>query len=115
MSVSRVSVLLFALFATACAGLTPVAPGPGPFRFSGTVSRLDGGALTPIAGADVTVTDGVNKNARVTSDGTGRYVFEALDAGRFTLTITAAGHVAITPVIELHEDTNANFALKPQP
>jgi hypothetical protein len=113
MSVSRVSVLLFALFATACSGLTPVAPGPGPFRFSGTVSRLDGG-VTPIAGADLTVTDGVNKNARTTSDAAGRYVFEALDKGRFTLTIAAPGYVAITPVIELHEDTSASFGLKPQ-
>jgi hypothetical protein len=109
----RASVLLLALFATACTGLTPVAPNPGPFQFSGTISRT-GGSVTAIAGADLTVTEGVNKNARATSDSTGRYVFAALDAGRFTLTITAPGYVTITPVVDLHEDTSVTFALKPQ-
>ena len=110
----RLCVLLLALFATACAGLTPVAPDPGPFRLSGTVSRVDGTTVMPIAGADLTITDGVNKNARTTTDALGRYAFAALDAGRFTLTISAPGHSAITPLIELHEDTGANFALKLQ-
>jgi hypothetical protein len=112
----RVSVLLLAILATtSCAGLTPVAPAaPGPFRFSGTISRVDGGGVSPIASASLTVVDGVNKDARASSDGAGRYVFPSLDKGRFTVSISAPGYAGITPVIDLYEDVNADFALKPQ-
>ena len=112
----RVSVLMLAILATAaCAGLTPVTPSaPGPFRFSGTISRIESGGVSPIAGANLTVIDGVNKNASAKSDGAGRYAFDALDKGRFTVSISAPGYVAITPVIDLYEDVSANFALKTQ-
>ena len=112
----RVFVLMLAMLVTAaCTALTPATPtAPGPFRFSGTISRIDGGGLVPIAGANVAVINGVNKDARTTSDAAGRYAFPALDKGRFTVSITAPGYAGITPVIDLYEDVSADFALKPQ-
>jgi hypothetical protein len=93
----------------------PVTPSPGPWRFSGTVSRVEGGQVgTPIGGAELIVVNGANLNARTTTDRAGRYVFTALDSGTFTLTIGAPGYVSATPVVVLYKDLEANFALRPQ-
>lgn len=106
------------VLAAAAACASPVALSPsstGPWRFTGTVSGIGGpSGFTPIAGAQLTVVDGVNINTKVTSDGAGRYAFDGLQGGRFTVSITAAGYLGITPVVELFRDTDANFALKPQ-
>ena len=91
----------------------PVAPLPGPWRFSGTVSRSNGSQVgTPIGGAELLVVNGANLNARTTTDGAGRYVFTALDTGTFTLAIGAPGYVSVTPVVALYKDLEANFALQ---
>jgi hypothetical protein len=101
--------------ASACTRTTPLAPSPGPWRLSGTVSGIvSPGAFVPLGGATLTVIDGVNLDARTTSDSAGRYAFHALEGGRFTLWITAPGYSAVTPVVELFQDTGANFALPPQ-
>jgi hypothetical protein len=112
----RPSLLAFAFIAvSACTRMVPVAPSPGPWRLSGTISTLDGGGvLRPIAGSELIVVEGANLNARVTSDAAGRYVFDALDGGRFTLAITAPGYVGINPLVHLYRDTAVDFALKPQ-
>jgi hypothetical protein len=67
-----------------------------------------------IAGAELTVVSGVNANARVISDGSGRYDFSALDSGRFTMAISAPGYVSATPVVDLYRDIEVNFALTPR-
>jgi hypothetical protein len=93
----------------------PVAPSPGPWRFSGTVSRFDGSQVgASIVGAELTVISGANVNARTTTDRAGRYVFTALDTGTFTVAIAAPGYVSAAPVVALYQDLEANFALKPQ-
>jgi hypothetical protein len=109
--------LLILLAASGCAKSTPLSPAEmeGPWRFAGSVSRLDTtGSIVPISGAELTVTDGVNLDSRVTSDSAGRYDFGALRGGRFTLTVAAHGYISVRPVVELFRDTNVNFALKPQ-
>jgi hypothetical protein len=112
----RPYVLVSALLVTsACTQTAPLAPAPGPWRFSGMVSGVVGaGVFTPIAGAELVVIDGVNVNARTVSDPSGRYVFEALATGRFTLSISAPGYIGATPVVDLYQDTAANFALQRQ-
>jgi hypothetical protein len=112
----RLSILMFVLLAASgCASPVPLSPSTGPWRFSGTVSGITGaGTFTPIAGAELTVIDGANINAKVTSGSAGGYAFQGLEGGRFTVAITAPGYVGITPVVELFRDTDANFALKQQ-
>jgi hypothetical protein len=112
----RLIVFLIALLTTsACTAPAPLAPSEGPFQFSGTVSALDGSRTGgPIAGAELTVVDGVNLHARVTSDAAGRYVFSGLESGRFAVSIAAPGFVGVVPVVDLYRDIEVNFALKPQ-
>jgi hypothetical protein len=68
----------------------------------------------PIAGARLTVVSGVNADAAVTSDSAGRYMFDNLTGGRFTVAITAPGYVTATPLVELYGDVEVNFALERQ-
>jgi hypothetical protein len=113
----RLSVFLCVLLTTAsCTALSPVAPPTGgPWRFSGTVVEIVGtGTVAPVAGAQLTVVNGVNLNATTKSDSSGRYVFDALQSGRFTVSITAPGRAGISPVVDLFRDIEADFALKPQ-
>jgi hypothetical protein len=108
-------VLLAGLTMSACTASSPLSSSSGPWRFSGTVSRLDGAQVGgPIAGAELTVLSGSNTNARVTTDAGGRYAFTALESGRFTVAIAAPGYQRATPVVDLYRDIEANFALKPQ-
>jgi carboxypeptidase family protein len=111
----RVLVVLFLLAASACTSATPVTPTDGTWSFSGTVSGRDGDRVgAPIPNAELTVIDGVNLNAKVRSDAAGRYAFDALESGRFTVSIQAPGYVSATPVVNLYRDTEVNFALARQ-
>lgn len=58
------------------------------------------------------VVNGVNLYAKVTTDAAGRYVFPALDSGRFSVAITAPGFVTVTPVVDLYQDTDVSFGLR---
>jgi hypothetical protein len=109
----RLKCLLAALLTTsACATSSPVTPSDGTWRFSGTVSAIDGTRVgAPVAGAQLRVVSGVNTAAQVTSDAAGHYVFEGLESGRFTLAIAAPGYVTSTPIVELYRDIEVNFAL----
>ena len=69
---------------------------------------------SPIAGAELTVVTGVNRNTKVTSDKTGHFAFTALEADKFTVTIAASGYVSATPEVNLYRDIDADFALKPR-
>lgn len=115
-SAARLTLLLAALLmAPACAMPAGVEPSPGPWRFSGTVSGRDrGGIGRPIQGAQLTVITGVNANVQVTSDTSGRFVFDGLTADRFNVAIEAPGYVSVTPMVHLYKDVDANFALEPR-
>ena len=111
----RLSILVVACLGASACALPPMAPTQGPWRFSGTVSRIVGSQLgSPIAGAELTVLSGVNANVTVTTDDSGRYVFTALERDKFTVVIAAQGYVPVNPVVNLYRDVEANFALKPQ-
>jgi hypothetical protein len=112
----RPTFLLIALLTgSACAAPPTVAPSPGPWRLSGTVSAMDGGRVGgPIAGAQLTVSTGATDVEKVRSDTAGRFVFASLASGGFTLTITAPGYVGVAPPIELYKDMEVNFALAPR-
>jgi hypothetical protein len=108
----RVSFLpIAAMFTIAgCMSLSsPARPSDGVWRLSGTIGSITGG---PIAGARLTVQDGANKDAQVTSDASGRYVFASLESGRFTMVIDASGFVSVSPVVDLYHDLEVNFALR---
>ena len=108
----RTSVLVLAASAMAAAGCTippPVAPSNGEWRLSGTVTSTAG---APIAGARLTVQEGANRDARVSADRSGRFVFERLESGKFKVIIEAPGFVSVTPVVELFWDIDVDFALR---
>lgn len=111
----RAMLLVIALTATAaCTGnSSPLTPTSGSWRLSGTISTVSGGLIAgPIAGPELTVQDGANKGARVTSDSSGRYAFASLEGGRFTMIIEASGFVSVAPVVDLARDLDVNFALR---
>ena len=91
--------------------VTPVSPG-GMVRFTGAIVSLAGG---PIAGARLTVLNGVNKDAQATTDATGHYAFASLQTGTFNVLIAANGFTSITPQVDLFVDLDANFALSTAP
>ena len=84
-------------------------PPNGAWRLSGTVSSTAG---APIAGARLTVQEGANRDARVSSDGSGRFAFDRLESGRFKVIIEAPGFVSVTPVVDLYWDVDVAFALR---
>jgi hypothetical protein len=91
--------------------VSPVSP-DGVVRFTGRVVSLAGGQ---IAGAQLTVLNGVNKDAQATSDATGRYAFASLQSGKFNVLIAADGFSSITPQVNLFVDLDVNFALSTAP
>ncbi|HUR34833.1 MAG TPA: carboxypeptidase-like regulatory domain-containing protein [Vicinamibacterales bacterium] len=107
--------LAAALCSAACSTSPSLLPSNDTWQFSGTVSALEGTRVHgPIPGAQLSVVSGVNSNATVTSDGAGRYVFNRMASGTFTLKIAAPGYVSVTPVVHLYRDVAADFALQHQ-
>ena len=110
----RLLPLVIAVCAPACSfTAAPVTPAGTTWRLWGTINIVSGGRLAgPIHGARLTVQDGTNKGAQVTSDSSGRYSFSRLERGRFTMTVEASGFVSVAPVIGLSSDIEVNFALR---
>ena len=103
------AVFAIALFAAdACIKRSSLAPGDGPWSLSGTITSLSGGR---IAGARLMVLDGPNRDVQTTTDAAGRYAFQSLERGRFSVLIEASGFVSITPLVDLFRDIEATFAL----
>jgi hypothetical protein len=88
----------------------PLAPASA-VRFTGSIISR---ATDKIAGARLTVLNGVNKDAHVTTDADGHYVFASLQPDSFDVLIEAAGFASITPRVSLFKDVDATFALSPQ-
>jgi len=110
----RVLLLVMAASATACSFYSsPVTPAGSTWRLWGTINIVSGGRLAgPITGARLTVQDGTDKGAQVTSDSSGRYTFTNLEGGRFTILIEASGFVSVAPLVALSRDIEVNFALR---
>jgi Carboxypeptidase regulatory-like domain len=113
MSLNRTSglLLLAGVLATAAcvAPSSDERPANGSWRLSGKVSSTAG---APIAGARLTVQDGANRDARVSSDPSGSFEFAKLESGRFKVIIEAPGFESVTPVVELYWDVDVAFALR---
>jgi hypothetical protein len=112
----RWSLVLIALVTMCgCAAPAPVAPSDGLWKFSGTVSAMDGRQVAgPIAGARLTVVGGASGAVSVTSDASGHYVFEQLESGRINVVIEAPGFVSASPIVDLYHDTEVDFGLTRQ-
>jgi len=113
----RLNTLLIALVLFMVCGCTapPLTPTTDPVRFSGTIFRMDGGRVGgPVASAKLTIVNGANNNASVTTGVDGHYEFPPLTAGRFDLTIAAPGFITLNPKIALGQDLEANFVLSPE-
>src|SRR5580693_7964074 len=104
--------LIAAVMTTACVvgPLTPVTPTStdGTVTFTGDIVSRTGGS---IAGARLTVLNGVNKDAQATTDGAGHYAFPNLQSGSFNVLIAANGFASISPQVDLFIDLDVNFAL----
>jgi len=103
-----VTATLCAVTGCVSAPTTPSDPN-ATWSMTGTVSTM---ALVPIGGAVLTVTDGANKSAHVTTDQTGGYTLGGLQSGRFSLTVAAPGYVTATPTVDLYANIGVNFALQ---
>jgi hypothetical protein len=116
-SVTIVALLVAAAaLSSACVAVpvTPVSPvsPDGTVRFTGAIVSLAGGQ---IAGARLTVLNGVNKDAQAITDAIGHYAFASLQSGTFNVLIAANGFASITPQVDLFSDLDANFALSTAP
>jgi hypothetical protein len=108
--------LCVAALCSACETMkTPIAPSKGPWKLTGSIASMAGARLgPPVVGAELTVTSGVNSNARVMTDHSGHFAFDALETDKFTVAINAPGFVGLTPFVNLFGDTDVTFVLKPR-
>ena len=97
---------------TTSAPLAPLAPTSTTSQFTGSVGTIGG---SPIAGARLTVIDGVNTGVQTQTAANGRYVFGNMTNGKFTMTISAPGFVSVSPLVVLSGDTDVSFALRATP
>jgi hypothetical protein len=91
--------------------LTPT----GAVTLSGLVTEGPPTTLTEIAGAVVSISDGVNAGKSTTADDYGLYTLTGLSSGRATITVNANGYVSASTTVELTENTTSNFQLTPAP
>jgi hypothetical protein len=98
-----------------CRAAAPLAPSTEPVRFSGTIFAMEGGRVGgPVPAAQLTIVNGANSNATVSTDAGGHYNFPKLATGKFNLTISAPGFVTLTPEVFLGQDLDVNFVLSPK-
>jgi hypothetical protein len=116
------------LLTAACAG-SPVAPGtdqhmvmlpvptPGPVSESIVVrGRVTQSAPTThfeVAGATVTIADGVNSGKSATTDATGFYVIDDVQPGSFMVNVAANDFVGVSRRVDAPRDAVENFNLAP--
>jgi hypothetical protein len=111
--IRRVLLLVIVVGAAACRLTSPaVIPSGTSWQLSGTINAMSGGRLVgPLPGALLTVQDGTNRGAQVTSNSSGRFTFINLEGGRFTMLIQAGGFVSVAPVVALTRDIEVDFGL----
>ena len=94
-------VLVLAVLGAACGGAGqsgPASPSAGGFRVAGLIIRANG---SPVVGAGVTILDGAAAGAHVTSNSFGRFAFEALPPGTFTVQAAADSHTSASRRVTL--------------
>jgi hypothetical protein len=85
---------------------SPISP---TYTLSGRV--FQSGGSTPIPGASLAITDGVNAGKTATSDSSGNYTFTGLRPGVFTVNVSAINYEYRGFGVTLTGNTNMNFTL----
>ncbi len=85
-------------------------PAQSTFTIAGVVSEDSDG--DPVAGATVTILDGVNAGRASPTDGNGYYSIPALRSGSFTLRATKTGYEAADRGLTLNADTRIDLRLR---
>jgi hypothetical protein len=101
------------LFTVACGGSSPSATTPTPtvvtFTLTGTVTSAT--TRAGIAGATVTIQDGLNANLSATTDASGNYSLANLHQSKFTVTASAPGYGSTSQSVGLTSNQTVNFRL----
>ena len=79
------------------------------FKLTGLV--MDASTGKNVVGATVAVTDGPDAGRSVQSDGNGRYAFDALTEGTFTIKVTHPGYTDLTRQVTLASDLSLDLAI----
>jgi Carboxypeptidase regulatory-like domain len=136
MTLHRFSVLLLLTILTACSGSEqsrspttptpppadpapspsppppPSPPSPTPTRWALSGAVTDATAHTPIGGAKLEIIEGVNQGASTSANGEGKYRFDALEPGSFSIHIKADGFENEKRSVTLTADQIVDVALK---
>jgi hypothetical protein len=110
-STTRLTVLLCTLVAGGCSSSSPSAPASA-FSISGVVHESAPTAQTFLSGATVRVSGGAHPGRLTTTDGSGRFVIEGIDAVPTTLLVSKAGYDEAQYQVTSF-DTAADVALSP--
>jgi hypothetical protein len=102
----RAAFLLAGLLVGGC-GQSPVAP----TAYSLTV-LVRNEQQTPVAGAQVRISDGLNAGRTATSDATGNATLGNLQAGPFTLETSASGYQTVTQPVSLTASQALNVTMR---
>ena len=103
------------LTVSACGSDGPVGPDPPPplprVPLSGTV--VETGSQRPASAARLEITQGANQGMATTAGADGRYRFDNLELGTFTLRVQANGYEQETRTVALSGPQVLDFALRP--
>ncbi|MGB7124259.1 MAG: carboxypeptidase-like regulatory domain-containing protein, partial [Thermoplasmata archaeon] len=69
---------------------------PASFTVDGTVAHVIDGAIGPLAGARVVLTNDANRSSTVVTEPGGAFSFTGVPSGGVTLNVTATGYAPIT-------------------
>ena len=95
--------------------IDPPAPDSLTYTLAGRVTVSRPTAADGIAGATLTVIDGVNAGRSTVADGRGFYTFNDLRPSEFAMSVSAPGHVTASERLRLAYDRTSNVQLQPDP
>ena len=93
----------------------PAAPDKKTYTLAGRVTESMPTASDGIAGATVTISDGVNAGESTVTDARGFYRLSKLHPSEFVMRVSAPGFVAASEPVTLAYDRTSNVQLRPEP
>ena len=93
----------------------PPAPERGTYSLGGRVTESMPTQSDGIAGAIVTISDGVNAGESTVADARGFYKLSKLHPSEFAMRVSAPGFVAASEPVTLAYDRTSNVQLRPEP
>ena len=116
-----VLVLVSGTMLTACgrgsstpASPTPATSAPAPTLYTLSGQVVDNATAAPIAGATLSITDGVNAGKTATTDASGSYSLTGLQVSGFTVNVAAGAYVSSGQGVTLTASRSLNFGLTQQ-